>query len=74
MTGNMECFTLLLPDFGRRGKSRSVRVGLFRQAVARQARLVMGGLFRCGLAGKVRYVMLWSGALWKREARQGRRG
>lgn len=30
----------------------------------------MGGLFRCGLAGKVRYVVSWSGAALRGEAWQ----
>lgn len=56
MTGSMECFTLLLPDFGRQGPLGLGDAGF-------------GSLGRV-LAGKARYVMSWSGAAWKDEVRQ----
>ena len=56
MTGSMECFTLLLPDFGRQGPLGLGDAGF--------------GSFGRVMAGKARYVMSWSGAAWKDEARQ----
>jgi len=60
VTGSMECFTLLLPDFGRQGPLGLGDAGF-------------GALGRVR-AGKARYVMFWSGAVWNCEARQGRHG